>query len=398
MRCAGPVVEWLCSGLQIRVRRFDSGPGLQHSLQGEPPMTTRARAPLSAYSFILLGLTLLTASLFSLPKPDLTDKSTLSGEATRSYEEAFEEHLPAKDFATGLWGAMGYGLFNTAYDGAIIGKNGWLFTKEEFTAPAPTSEQLAKRLNQIIAINNYLEANNAHLIVVLVPSKADIYSDQLPAPRPDYWHDVYDQSATVLLASSVNMPHLRRLFEIHTPAIQLYHKTDTHWTTDGATITAEAVARAFAPHHIDIGMEPFRATAQKPQALEGDLLTYVPTGIFAPWLAPEAELQTTYLTENPKASSAGLFGEQNIHAALVGTSYSAREDLHFLGALKVALQADVANWAEEGKGPMEPMAHFLRATDFSKREAPSLVIWEIPERSLFVPYEDVRFDMLEGVQ
>ncbi len=28
-RAGGPVAEWLCRGLQILVRRFDSGPGLQ---------------------------------------------------------------------------------------------------------------------------------------------------------------------------------------------------------------------------------------------------------------------------------------------------------------------------------------------------------------------------------
>ena len=27
--CLGPVAEWLCSGLQNRVHRFNSGPGLQ---------------------------------------------------------------------------------------------------------------------------------------------------------------------------------------------------------------------------------------------------------------------------------------------------------------------------------------------------------------------------------
>ena len=29
MPCGGPVAEWLCSGLQNRVHRFNSGPGLQ---------------------------------------------------------------------------------------------------------------------------------------------------------------------------------------------------------------------------------------------------------------------------------------------------------------------------------------------------------------------------------
>jgi hypothetical protein len=31
--CGGPVAEWLCSGLQNRVHRFNSGPGL-HRMRG----------------------------------------------------------------------------------------------------------------------------------------------------------------------------------------------------------------------------------------------------------------------------------------------------------------------------------------------------------------------------
>ena len=84
--------------------------------------------------------------------------------------------------------------------------------------------------------------------------------------------------------------------------------------------------------------------------------------------------------------------------ALIGTSYSAIEKWNFEGALKSALQADVLNLADEGQGPLEPMAKFLKDTDFSRTNI-KLVVWEIPERFITTSYGDVIFpDFIEEAQ
>jgi alginate O-acetyltransferase complex protein AlgJ len=64
---------------------------------------------------------------------------------------------------------------------------------------------------------------------------------------------------------------------------------------------------------------------------------------------------------------------------LVGTSYSANDVWSFNSSLKLSLQQDVLNKAEEGKGFVIPMRNYLASLD-SQALAPKLVIWEIPIR------------------
>ena len=78
---------------------------------------------------------------------------------------------------------------------------------------------------------------------------------------------------------------------------------------------------------------------------------------------------------------------------LLGTSFSADRRWNFDGALKQAFAVDIQNLAEQGQGPIAPMARFL--SDYLPDHLPNqlqesdnlkLVIWEIPERYLSVAY------------
>jgi alginate O-acetyltransferase complex protein AlgJ len=69
---------------------------------------------------------------------------------------------------------------------------------------------------------------------------------------------------------------------------------------------------------------------------------------------------------------------------LVGTSYSAGPLWSFDSALKVTLQADVLNVAEQGRGPFEPMQELLGSGVLADVQA-DVVIWEIPERYFLSP-------------
>ncbi len=67
--------------------------------------------------------------------------------------------------------------------------------------------------------------------------------------------------------------------------------------------------------------------------------------------------------------------------ALVGTSYSAEAQWNFEGALRQVLGCRVLNVSQIGRGAFAPMAAYLDNPAF-KQNAPSLVVWEIPERLL----------------
>ena len=174
----------------------------------------------------------------------------------------------------------------------------------------------------------------------------------------------------------------------------LYLRLDTHWTPAGAELAARQIADA--ANDIKLEKSDFKAVAVDPVAIEGDLEKYIKTGVFHGVLAPDQDVLSTYKVE--KESAGDLFADEVIPVALIGTSYSAIDKWNFEGALKSALKADVLNLADEGQGPLEPMAKFLKDTDMSKTKI-KLVVWEIPERFITTSYPDVVFpDFIEGAQ
>lgn len=86
-----------------------------------------------------------------------------------------------------------------------------------------------------------------------------------------------------------------------------------------------------------------------------------------------------------------MFADKQIPVALVGTSYSANPHWNFLGALQQALRSDVANYAEDGHGPLLPMLKYLQSDAF-KNAAPQVVVWEFPERYLPMKNDLSSFD------
>ncbi|MNY45936.1 Alginate biosynthesis protein AlgX precursor [compost metagenome] len=108
--------------------------------------------------------------------------------------------------------------------------------------------------------------------------------------------------------------------------------------------------------------------------------------------APDTlQKRTTHVAETAADTSDALFADNEIPVALVGTSYSANPNWNFVGALQQALQSDVANYAEDGHGPVLPMLKYLQSDAF-KNSPPQVLIWEFPERYLPMKNDLSAFD------
>jgi alginate O-acetyltransferase complex protein AlgJ len=168
----------------------------------------------------------------------------------------------------------------------------------------------------------------------------------------------------------------------------VFLKTDTHWTLYGADVAARTIADVVRKNNLltsldSAAFETSEASIGTPH--KGDLLNYLPLGNFQEPLGPAFD--TLYEQQTiQQGESGGLFGSSTIPVTLVGTSYSANPLWNFEGALKEALGADVLNVANQGEGPVVPMRDYLSSPEF-RDTPPELVIWEIPERFLRVPYD-----------
>ncbi len=365
----------------------------------------RKTTPIAAFFMITFLASCCVASLstFYIKSGTLVAESFpfmsyINGKAAASFEKKFEEHLVVRDDLVGLWGAIQYGIFKSGGRKVVVGSDGWLYTTEEFESLKDGDKAEQRLLTLVKNVNEQLKASNIRLAVALVPAKARIYPEYLgkhvfPADRTA----TYDRVHGAITHLGVPVPDLSALFINHkNDGTPLYFRLDTHWTPEGAVLAAQAMAEAIGK--TGIKKTAFKAETAQPEPFEGDLEKYIKTGIFDPIFSPSRDSFARRRTGKTDEEGGGLFGDEDIPVALIGTSYSAIDKWDFEGALKMALQADVLNLADEGQGPLEPMAKFLKDTDL-KTTPVRLIIWEIPERFVPTTYGDVKFpENIEGAQ
>lgn len=356
---------------------------------------------IAAWSMIALltGAVAVTGTTFYRAPDALFKTSNLHdfiiGKTASAFEDAFEDNLSIRDYAVHSWGAVKYALFNTGNDGVVIGKDGWLFTDEEYKTLTNAEQEEAAKVARVAEVRDYLSQHGIELMVALLPAKSRIYEEYTTHPHPPYRGGLYQRFRDALLKENILVPDMLTAFEQAREDTKLFMRTDTHWTPEGAELTAGVLAEAVKKDCSALALESkaFSTAKGKRTRHDGDLLRFIPTGSFKRWVGPSGETyisRTTQQAAGSEVSGDALFGGQAIPVALVGTSYSQQEFWNFEGALKDALDVDVVNTASEGKGPLDPMAKFLKETDFTNTTL-KLVIWEIPERFIPVEYKDVTF-------
>lgn len=311
----------------------------------------------------LAGFSGLGQALAGMETPVPAD--LLRGKWSPQFEKALAGALPVSETSRRLWGRAEYALFHEGRKGVVVGKDGWLFTDEEFSCPAGYAQNMEDNLAFIAATQKTLARAGAKLVVVPVPAKARVLAAPVPACRAG----AYARIRGFLAEKNIPAPDLLPVLR---PA--LYLKADTHWTPDGARLAARVVSAALRGVHLR--RQKFSSVAGEMKTHEGDLARYVPGAGIAP------DSFRSFTTDAP---AGGLLDDAPApQAVLVGTSYSADADWNFAGFLKEALQADVLNVAEAGQGPFAVMKSYL-ASETWKSAPPRLVVWEMPERYFLMP-------------
>lgn len=341
---------------------------------------------------LVIGL-MLVLFLNSLPGFKSYNKedelSPWNGTLASHFERHFDKNVFFKEFATNLWGAFEYTLFNEGRSGVFIGKEGWLFTSEEVISPKKANHNITNNIKYIQAVNQHLKDNGVELFVAVVPSKVKVYDEFIDKSSIDKAHQDAYQSLS-RLKNEVNIITLLETFVTGKASQQLFLKTDTHWTPEGSALAAESIASVINKENLFEKNNDFTNSETAIIKHKGDLLSYLPLEPWFAWLLPKEDTLQKYelvsKIENKNDHEHSLFDdEESINAVLVGTSYSANPLWNFENFLKSSLKQDILNYAEEGEGPIVVMDRYLKGDDF-KEEKPTVVIWEFPERMLPVNY------------
>ena len=329
-----------------------------------------------------LALTVIDPATFTAPK----NAKLVNGEWSAGWQESYEQGLPGREAAVAAWAAMRYALSAEGEPVVLVGRDGWLYSTEEFFPLDPTGRALEAALANIAVVRDALAARNIALVVALVPTKAVVCAEHLGRYRlPASLRDRYGAVRRAISSLGVAVPDLMAPLREAASRGEVFLRTDTHWTADGASVAAQALAQVVRPE-LDARGSPrtrYRTEKGKPQERRGDLLNFLPLGRLGGAWEPASDLVADAATVADADSGAGLFGALEIPVALVGTSYSAAGASNFDGALKEALRADVLKVAEEGRGPFVPMRKYLESPAIDDPR-PDVVIWEIPERYLGV--------------
>jgi alginate O-acetyltransferase complex protein AlgJ len=146
-------------------------------------------------------------------------------------------------------------------NGVVVGKDGWLFLQEELEhlgssafygsevvkVSKATKPEFADPLPVIVDFNNQLKERGITLVFMPVPPKALIYPDMLPGnfsremvkelSRP------YEELYGKLAEQGVQVLDLIPLFNADRDTAQVYCKTDTHFSGQGLSVSADAVSK-----------------------------------------------------------------------------------------------------------------------------------------------------------
>lgn len=310
-------------------------------------------------------------------RTDVTVQNVLRGASQSAYEASFRDSNPIKSIAISAVASIKYAILREGRSGVVVGRQGWLFTAEEMEVSANFDANIERSADRIARVQHRLNAIGVVLLPVLVPDKVEFYSKHLHRTRP---HSVVTRRDTVLAALAergIAPLDAARALEIAQLEGPIFLRDDTHWTPHGAKAVAAAIGQALAGAEFTRSEVQTRHTGFQP--VDGDLLTFVPTDRFRGIVGPAQSTIPTYATH--VTSEGGLFGDASVDVTLVGTSFTARRDLHFLGFVKAALQADVLDMARAGQGPFAPMEAYLASEAFAASR-PKVVIWEIPVRYL----------------
>ncbi|CAI8798874.1 MULTISPECIES: alginate O-acetyltransferase [Pseudomonas] len=320
------------------------------------------------------------------------DATVLNGRWAKAVETHYDDEFPIKRLGTNIWAALDYKLFNEGRKGVVLGRDQWLYSDEEFNPIVNEELNLQGNYALVEGVRQKLKEQGVTLVMAIVPAKARLYPEHLGDVKPSSIHaNLYQDFHARVAADKILAPDLLGpLQQAKQGGQQVFLRTDTHWTPEGAQVAAENLAKAIA-ERAPLNGEPQRFVTEPAEKIthKGDLRQFLPLDPLFENLMPAQEplvKRNTREADDQPAGDDALFADAQVPVALIGTSYSANPNWNFVGALKQALHSDVVNYAEDGHGPILPMLSYLKSDAF-KNSPPQVLIWEFPERYLPVNNE-----------
>lgn len=302
----------------------------------------------------------------------------VDGKLLRKFEQSYDKRFFLREPSVELWADAQFHLFGEGTKGVVLGNDGWLYTSQEYRVPNDLDANVAAQIEQIAKVEKQLAEHGKRLVLLPLPMKLDVYAEHAQHQFDPRVVSLYDRFVGELQSRQVDVVPLRGAFLSNLAGPQLFLKSDTHWSPDGARLTAYELARQ-RPQLL--GDQAYVSRKAGEKTVPGDLMNYIQFDHAR--LAPQFAANQIDLYETLKAeqNTDDLFAEEDQSLLLVGTSYSKIDDWNFVGFLKEALNRDLISIAVEARGPFEAMNQFLSSDQLANTQIDT-VVWEFPLRTL----------------
>lgn len=177
---------------------------------------------------------------------------------TKEFDEYFNDAIPFRNNLIELNSAIDYYFLNrSSNDSVVIGKDNWLFLKDEETSFDPisayngtnlyTDDELKAIVNNLLHQRDILKDQGVEFVLFIAPNKSHVYYDKMP--------DEYGPPADMYAAKQL-VTYLKENTDLRVvyPCEELinarkkvdenmYYLTDTHWTEVGAYVGAGSLLK-----------------------------------------------------------------------------------------------------------------------------------------------------------
>ncbi len=158
--------------------------------------------------------------------PEITVDSLTDGTFETKFEDYINDHMILRETFMGINSYSNLAMLNNGSDGVYKCSDGYLINK-------PASDS---RLDlNLSVIGDFKDKTETDTYVMIIPSTGYIMEDKLPAIHEKYNDKkYYNTIENVCRERDLCFVDLRNTFKSNKDKIQLYYKTDHHWTTGSA--------------------------------------------------------------------------------------------------------------------------------------------------------------------
>jgi hypothetical protein len=167
------------------------------------------------------------------------------GDFGRKLQSWYDDHYGFRDLLIKLKTQIDYSVFSKS-DQVHIGKEGWLYyrsvlDKEKIQVERQPHKIMHDYFLKLVDLSRYLKKKRITLVILRIPLKDIVYPEFVPKTVPKYPPERNEYLLTNLLNSNqdiISIDVTEALTKLK-PSLQVFHKTDFHWTDPAAFFIAQ---------------------------------------------------------------------------------------------------------------------------------------------------------------